>query len=203
MAIACLARLASSTNPRELAWQSPAFVEPFRFDARLLYLKEIRFDAPEAPAASKEPYRLLLTNGDVLYGRLAAWGAEDLVFDRAVAGRLRVKQAETRRLERLGEQAAVLYSGPNSTAEWAPLPQLEAWKETGDGLATETPQASLYLDLELPPQARIEVKLSWRQAADFELLFGAGKQGSGAVARLSVGVHRRGADRASRDRRGP
>lgn len=168
--------LARSTNPGELAWQSPNFIEPFRFDARLLYLEEIRFDVPEALEKPKEPYRLVLMNGDALYGRLAAWGDEDLVFASSVAGRLRVKQAEVRRLERVGEHAAVLYSGPNSAAEWAPSPQLDAWKETGDGLATEMPQASLYLDLELPPQARIEIKLSWRQAADFELLFGAGKQ---------------------------
>ncbi len=169
--------LAESTQPGEIAWQSPAFVEPFRFDAKLLYLNHIRFDVLQDAGWKEQPYRLIFTNGDSLYGRLESVGPEDLVFLSSLAGRVRVKRSVARCLERQGEKAAVLYSGPNSAAEWIRFPRPDSWRESEGGLASYLSNSSLRLDLELPPQVMVEFEVSWKVAADFELLIGIGKHG--------------------------
>ena len=48
---------ADSAQPGQLGWQSPDFVQPFQFDAKLLYLKEAHFAGPNSPVWRESDYR--------------------------------------------------------------------------------------------------------------------------------------------------
>ncbi|HEV7221203.1 MAG TPA: redoxin domain-containing protein [Pirellulales bacterium] len=167
--------LADSAGPGELGWLSPAFERPFQFDAKLLYLREARFAGPHVSAWAENDYCLGLGGGDVLYGSLVAVTASDVVLESSQAGRVRVKRAAIRRIERARKNAALLYAGPNGVGEWRSSPRPDAWRDDGGGLAADQPSAALYRDFELPPRAMVEFELSWNSAPDFVLSLGAGE----------------------------
>ena len=165
---------ADSAQPGELGWSSPAFTQPFQFDARLLYLKEARFDGPNKPAWAASDYRFSLAGGDVLYGDLVALGPDELTVESQQAGRVRLKRSAVRCIESARRNSATLYSGPNIVDEWKVSPRLDAWRDDEGCLSTELPFAALARDFDLPAQAAIELEISWRTAPDFTLSFGVG-----------------------------
>lgn len=163
---------ADSAQPGQLGWSSPAFTRPFQFDAKLLYLKEARFEGPNKPAWTDSDYRFSLAGGDVLYGDLVALGKDELTIDSKQAGRIRVKRAAVQRIESARRNGATLYSGPSTVDEWKVSPRADAWRDDEGRLSTDQPFAALWRDFELPARAAIELEISWSAAPDFTLSFG-------------------------------
>src|SRR5215469_14630906 len=88
--------LGASEKPAEIIWQSPAFVEPFRFP--LAAIQVIKFDAPQS--AMHGEYRVELQGGDELHGDLVSIDKSTIVV-KTKWGAVRAKRAAVASLSHL------------------------------------------------------------------------------------------------------
>lgn len=166
-------------GPQTIGWQSPAFTAPFRFD--LGGVMEIVFPSERRRAAwADDDYRFELAGGDVLLGKLAGLSDTHWEIESSVAGRVRLKRSAVRSLDRCGGNTSLVYSGPNVLAEWRATPEREQWIEDAGALEAKRESISLWGDFELPPQAMIEVELSWKFSPEFALTIAAGRDADSA-----------------------
>lgn len=180
-----------SASDSELRWQSPLFAEPLEF--QLNSVAGIRFQS-EAHAIdqSKPPdsaeMRIGLDNGDVILGALIGLTDNEMEFRTARHGRIRLTRKRVRSL-RHPEDYGTIYSGPDGLRDWrhpviSSWPSPPGWQEESDGsLSTTRRDAVMFLPLEFPEQAEIEIALSSGSHPGFELAFGS--QSDGAVAVIS------------------
>lgn len=170
---------AEGDGPQAIGWQSPAFTAPFRFDVG--GVMEIVFPTERRPAAwADDDYRFELAGGDVLLGKLVGLSDTHWEIESTVAGRVRVKRSAVRSLDRCGGNTSLVYSGPNVLAEWRATPEREQWIEDAGSLEAKREGISLWGDFELPPQAMIEVELSWKFSPEFALTIAAGRDADSA-----------------------
>jgi thiol-disulfide isomerase/thioredoxin len=151
-------------------WQAPEFTRPLRFDGDTI--AEIRFAAPAAAANGE--FRFDLSHGDVLHGEVESIGDDELVVDSSRAGRVRLKRAGALRLSRCRGNPSLVYQGPTGLTGWGPPAATAAWSDDGGQLVTDRESAVLENDLALPPQALIELAVSWTAQPDFTLVLGTG-----------------------------
>ncbi len=142
-------RLIDSEIGHGLAWQSPAFTAPFQFATRSV--NRIQFTNPEKPTPPKAGYHFELAGGDVLFGSLVEWQGDEAVLDVTGLGRLHVERTIVRRISRWRDPA-----------------------EEAGYLITDQISSSARRVVGLPPLARIEFELSWKDKLDFELDLGGG-----------------------------
>ena len=161
-----------------LQWQGTAFTKPFRFDGESI--SKIRFAAPSFAAAEAGEFRFDLSGGDVLFGDLVSVGTDELIVDASQAGRLRLKRSESLRLSRCRGNPALIYQGPNGLDGWGPPESAAAWNDDAGHLTTDRDSAVLECDVKLPPQALIELAISWKTQPDFALVLGSDGSDDGA-----------------------
>ncbi len=167
---------AAASQPDKIAWQSPAFTEPFEFDPQVL--TRARFPVSSAPGWRDHEYRLELAGGDVLYGELVSVGDENLVFRSSLAGELRVKRSAARCLERC-QANALVYLGPSGLAEWQLPKGADTWQEDEGQLVTDKDGAALFSKIDLPARALIEFEVSSLFPPVFRLALGVGAEAAG------------------------
>ncbi len=164
-------RLVDSPADRGLMWQSPAFTAPFVFATRAVH--RVQFPIPAKPALPEGDYRFELACGDVLFGALIGLQGENAVLDVTGLGRLHVDRSVLRRISRRVDPAELVYAGPNGLEGWQVTVNTAGWREEAGHLISDQRWSSIRRDVNLPPQARIELELSWRDRLDCEVYLGA------------------------------
>jgi peroxiredoxin len=167
-------QLADSLDGDVLRWRSPAFASPFDF--RTKGVDAIYFSLPATLPKPSGEYCFELAGGDVLFGSLLELNHETALVQLRDAGRLHVRRDAIRRLSRWKDGAGIIYRGPSGLDEWKAT--TNAWHNERGQLATDQPRASLEGKFSLPPRARIEFAISWKETPDFALTLGADPAGA-------------------------
>jgi peroxiredoxin len=169
--------LADSLDPDVLRWQSPVFTSPFDF--RVKGVDAIYFPLPATLPKPAGDYCFELAGGDILFGSLLELDHETALLDVPDAGRFHVRRDAIRRFSRWKDGAGLVYRGPSGLDEWNASPPA-AWHNEHGQLSTDQPRASLEGKFALPPRAKIEFAISWKDNPDFALLLGAAHDDAGA-----------------------
>ena len=169
--------LADSLDPDVLRWQSPLFTSPFDF--RLKGIDAIYFALPATLPKPVGDYCFELAGGDILFGSLLELDKETALLDVPQAGRFHVRRDAMRRFSRWKDGAGLVYRGPSGLDEWNAAPP-SAWHNEHGQLSTDQPRASLEGKFALPPRAKIEFAISWKDNPDFALQLGAAHDDAGA-----------------------
>jgi thiol-disulfide isomerase/thioredoxin len=164
--------LTDSAGLDTLGWQAIGAETPFQFPIHAV--RAAYFPPLDVPEPAKADYCFELSAGDVLFGRLIAVTEEAVEIDSDRFGRLHVARPHVRRLVPWQGEAAWEYSGPNGLAEWRADPEKNAWREEAGHLITEGKSESIRRSVKIPPQASIEVAISWTKEPDFVFLIASG-----------------------------
>lgn len=182
-------RVLDSRTPDAITWQSPLFTKPFNFPLGGISAAQYPVATP-APRPTGE-YCIELASGDVLYGNLLNLTDTQLGIETKRTGPIHVRRSDVQRIYRW-QETALVYLGPSGLEGWSD-DAVEAkfsrrWSDEGGWPTTETENATLFQDFNLPPRASIEFELSWKERPDFQLMFGVNKLQSGDlhVFRLEV-----------------
>ena len=165
-------RLVDSATGDGLAWQSPAFTAPFQFSTRAVVT--VQFPIPAKLTQPDGAYCFELAGGDLLFGALVALQGNEAVLDVPGLGRLHVDRTILRRMYRWQGGTELLFHGPSGLKGWQMSGTAKGWREEAGNLVSDRAGAILRRDFGLPPQARIEFEISWKDKADFELALGVG-----------------------------
>ena len=162
--------LIDSTDPALLAWQSPAFTQPFQFE--LGGISSIHFPVPDKLPTQTGDYCMELAGGDVLFGTLIGIDANSVILDVDRLGRMNINRNIVRRLFRVRGNSDQIFVGPNGLNGWKASGAEQGWREDAGNLIGDKAGAVLFRDFGIPNQARIEFELSWTTQPSFELALG-------------------------------
>src|SRR5262249_25145116 len=107
---------------------------------------------------------------------LAELDEQTAVIDAPELGRLHVRRSQIHRINRLDDQAELLYLGPQGLGEWNATTPAGSWRQAQGRLATEQPKATIRGDFRLPARAVVELELAWQKKPDFFLALGVGDE---------------------------
>lgn len=154
----------------QLAWQHPAFDSPFLLP--LGAVSSVAFAAPDEVESPAGAFGFEMVNGDQLFGSVAGLNEQTLRLRTAAMGELTVRRNMLRRLFRWRDGEAMVYLGPGELDQWRIQGGPAAWQQRGGQLRSDQPLTSIYDDIGLPAQARIEIELSWEGRPNFAVAFG-------------------------------
>lgn len=152
-----------------LRWQARGATQPFEFGIDAI--RAAYFAPPQNRPAPDGEYCFELTNGDVMYGSLAAITKDDVEINSTQFGPLKIARAEIQRLAPVSSNAFA-YRGPNSLVEWT-SDDIGKWREEAGRLVTSKRGASIKKSINIPEQARIEFEIAWDKSPQFSLIFAA------------------------------
>ncbi|MBM3999139.1 MAG: TlpA family protein disulfide reductase [Planctomycetes bacterium] len=162
-------------EPDRIAWRSPLFEEPFVFPIGAITAVEFPSPAPVKPSGE---FCAVLTAGDLVFGSIRDFNETRFTIDSPRLGRLAFSRERLVRLTRWNDGSSVVFQGPNGLGAWRHEFDDSRWYEEQSGIAAQHPGASIFGDVSLPAQARIELELSWngqpwQAKPDFVVEFGA------------------------------
>ena len=161
-----------SADGEALRWQTPLFKEPLTLS--LPNLDAIMFDPTGGRPRTTEPHRIVLHNGDVLYGEIKDINGQHVVVASVRHGQIAIDRSAVHSLQRMDNPSAI-YDGPIGLADWQIIKGTKAtkvWASSDDGqLSAKQPFANLFHPLDLPDQAAIEVTLRANRKLAFSLAF--------------------------------
>ena len=163
-------RLRDCPTANTLRWQASGATGPFEFDARMI--RSAYFAPPQKRPAPDGEYCIELSNGDVLYGSLAAITKDDFEIESAQFGHLKIARSEIHRLTPVAS-ASFVYRGPNNLAEWT-SDDISNWREEAGRFVTNKRGASIKKSIAIPEQAHFEFEIAWNKSPQFTLAFCAG-----------------------------
>ena len=154
-----------------LQWSSDLFATPLLLDAKQVAAVDF-FDSDLRKTA--EAFRIVMRNGDVIYGRLVKVSDTEVSVESVRHGPMTLDRSAVRGWRRL-ETPALVYRGPNGMSGWQKprKPQAAAgWSETRDGeLVTRQVGANMYHPFDWPDQVEIELTLQAEQLPRFQIGF--------------------------------
>lgn len=160
-------------DSKTLTWKSPLFVDPLKIEANSL--TAIRFPEIEQEQPISEPFRLSMSNGDVLFGSLVSASEDEIEFKSSRHGQFKILRENIETIKRINTPDLV-YLGPRGIDGWAnPQDSKEAaaWHELSNGnLTTGTADRGIFRQLELPDQCEIELILESTKMPAFILALG-------------------------------
>ena len=133
----------------------------------------VHFPSPRERSKPKGEYCFELQGGDLLFGSLAGLTPKEAEVDSPRFGRLHIQRTRLERIVRWRDGEDLVYMGPNGLSEWDESGPDGAWRQEANHLATDQDGAHIAGDLRIPPQACIELELSWTKSPDFVLALGA------------------------------
>ncbi len=188
-----------SANSKQIVWKSPFFVEPLRI--RHEVLSTIQYKAAEPQEYPAGTFRVVLLNGDVLYGQLQSVDETSLLIDSARHGTVRLLQDKISTLRRISSNAST-YLGPQGLDGWesvkekanaaqrgqvflgvgggvAPkkgVSKLAAnWRTLSDGRVTTTKNVPMFHAFDYPDRCEIEFVLESKSLPAFSIMLGKNK----------------------------
>src|SRR4051812_9596483 len=150
-----------------IRWQSRGTTQPFEFSAEAV--RSAYFAPPQKRPAPDGEYCFELSDGDVLYGSLAAITKDNFEINSTQFGQLKIARAVMHRFVPVAS-AEFVYRGPNSLTEWT-SDDIGKWREEAGRLVTTKRRASIKKSIAIPEQARFEFEISWSKAPQFSLAF--------------------------------
>ncbi len=188
-----------SANSNQIVWKSPFFVEPLqiRHDA----LSAIRYETAKPLEHPSGTFRIVMLNGDVLFGQLDSVDDNSLIIESDRHGRVTLLQDKISTLRRINNNTST-YLGPqgldgwNNYAETVKAPQagqiflgfgggvpqkkkeprnVPLWKELSDGRISTSKNAGLFHHFDYPDRCEIEVILESSKLPAFSLMLGKDK----------------------------
>ncbi len=151
--------LSPNPHPGQLSWKSPHFALPFEFDT--VRLDTVHFPLDDTLTKARGEFCFELRNGDVMFGSLVSLNDAELELDMPRFGRLRLPRANLLRMYRWNDSSSVVYRGPNGLRDWTQEADTGKWTEDRGQLEARQSGASIFADVGLPPQASLELELSW------------------------------------------
>ncbi|GIW99107.1 MAG: hypothetical protein KatS3mg111_2440 [Pirellulaceae bacterium] len=172
----CPGRITASTQEGVLGWQALGFSTPFLFD-----VDAMRQVAPRAAMQrtlaileqASQQFAIDLIDDSVVVGHLRELDAHRVVVQSMLLGTLPLKRSQVRSIRAVAAHlGAPVTTGTMDAQPWT-FPRVEnGWKLNAGGLVTERQGAIAVGLMELPPRARIDFTLSWKNLPDFLFLFG-------------------------------
>jgi len=163
----------AADGPRTtLGWRAAAFAAPFEF--RLDAIAGVRAVTTETPAGDGGLFRCQLQGGDAIDGRLDAITADHVVLVPADGGdpvRIDRGLATGLRLRAAGGGSG--YVGPGGLTGWQQEPA-GAWRDEAARLVSDRRNAAVAREIAVPPRARYDLVLSWRETPELVVAVGAG-----------------------------
>src|SRR4051794_10260541 len=163
--------LESSSVKNVLRWQAQGAAEPFEFTADSIH--SAYFAPPQKRPAPDGEYYIELSDGDVLFGSIAAITNEHVEINSAQFGHLKIARSEVHRLTP-APAAASVYRGPNGLEEWTidgPPTAKNQWREEAGRLISGQRHSAIKKNIAIPEQAHIEFEISWTSTPRFALAF--------------------------------
>ncbi len=197
-----LAGFIVSANSKQIVWKSAFFVEPLQI--RHDVLSTIRYEAAEPSEHPAGTFRIVMLNGDVLFGQLQSVDEKSLVIVSARHGHVTLKQDKVRTLRRINSKSSA-FLGPQGLEGWSnneekiPTPAanniflgfgggqaaqkkttsaLPPWRELSDGRISTSKNVGLFHPFDYPDRCEIEVVLESSKLPAFSLMFGKDKNSS-------------------------
>ncbi len=147
-----------SADHEAVTWKSELFVDPLRIQKSAL--SAIRFPDTKEANPLKEPFRISMSNGDVLFGKLLSASKEAIQFQSDRHGEFSLQRKHIESIKRV-DTPDLVYLGPRGLEGWE-SPQgakdRPAWRALSNGhLTTSTPDRGIYHPIEFPDKAEIEL----------------------------------------------
>jgi thiol-disulfide isomerase/thioredoxin len=164
--------LGDCDDPAVLRWQCAAATEPFDFF--LSSVSGVYFPAQKGTVKAGGDFCVELAGGDLLFGSIAAITSKEVVLNSPRLGTLHIDRKNVLRLVRQKDATEMVYAGPHGLSDWEQAQGQTDWREEAGELVTDRSGASLFGKVALPPQASIDIDLSWKNKPDFLLALGCG-----------------------------
>lgn len=162
-----------SAASESITWKSPIFVDPLQIDPTAL--TSIRFPNQAESQPINEPFRISLSNGDVMFGNLIQATDSELLFESSRHGRFNLLRGGIESVKRI-DTPDLIYLGPRGIEGWVKPQNSEeesGWSELSNGsITTSIGDRGLFQNLEFPEKCEIEVILESSKVPAFILAFG-------------------------------
>jgi len=191
-----------SANSKQIVWKSAFFVEPLQI--RHDVLSTIRYEAADPLEYPAGTFRIVMLNGDVLFGQLQSVDGTSLVIESARHGTIRLLQDKISTLRRISSNAST-YLGPQGLDGWELMKDTVVsaqkgqvflgfgggvaqqkvvsnsaanWRELSDGRITTKNNVGLFHSFDFPDRCEIEVVLEAKTLPAFTIMLGKDKNSS-------------------------
>lgn len=160
---------------KTLTWKSPLFIDPLQINTDALASVRLAQHKTEQPVT--EPFRISMSNGDVLFGELSSATESELIFQSQRHGLLQLNREKIESIKRI-DTPDLVYLGPRGIDGWVNQQEGEAqnsWHQLSNGhLTTSTADRGIFRKLDLPQKCEIELILESTQLPAF--IFALGQQ---------------------------
>ena len=101
-----------------LTWQSTLFTDPLKI--QLSTLASVGFPKSKTSTQDDQGFRILMKNGDMLFGNLTGISDKTLSFEGSRLGKFELARDQILSLQQAKSSAGLLYSGPRGLDGWQP-----------------------------------------------------------------------------------
>ena len=153
-----------------LRWSMTGFDKAFDFATSRV--KGIRFSENRSRRAPDRSMSCQLANGDLLYGSVVR--LDDTILElHSPHGKFILARSAVHRLLPHLASTNFIYFGPHGLDQW--MASENSWRDEAGRPLAIAENASLFGDLNIPQQARIELEVSWEQRPEFSIAVGVGR----------------------------
>jgi thiol-disulfide isomerase/thioredoxin len=161
-----------SATGKHFKWGSDHFAAPFELD--ITKLDYVRFASPNMTKHG-EPIRIVLGNGDVMFGDLTGITDDAVNFTSKRHGLASIRRSDVVSIQRLAH-GSLIYLGPGGRTGWRSLnPSFKTthWIPVDGYMTTRISGAELFREIEYADQVEVEVILKWIRKPGFLIALGA------------------------------
>ncbi len=164
-------RIMENSDGQIIRWQADAFIEPFDF--RFSSVKSIKFPNRKNEPIAAAPFAVELMNGDSISGRILRWDESSVTIDAIGFGELRLRPDSIRGLYRPEQDSSAIMARLAGKQSWdQPVWQRTGWAVEGDHVWTQQVGSEIVGPFDFPPQALIDLVLSWSGRPGFQIALG-------------------------------
>lgn len=153
----------------KLTWKSQLLKEPSEFELRhIVDLNMPAGNEGDGDSGADHKAVLEMTNGDLIEGRLAGLGDDEIKLKTSYAGDLTIRRVNVESVS-ISRNSEYLYRGPNSLEEWT-LSGSGSWQYRGGALHSKSP-GGIAREVDFPDECVIAFDATWRGAFRPKVIF--------------------------------
>ncbi len=158
----------------ELTWESGLFAAPLQLQRSVL--SSVSFEPSDVPVVTTDAFRVVLQNGDLLFGSLHSLDHQTLELASDRYGDVRIPRELIAGIERINHDG-LIYLGPTGRTGWTGDAVEKNWREETDGsLTSSTADALLTRNLRSENKLAVEIILGFNRRPEFVLALGHGDE---------------------------